>query len=825
MAKKHETTDGSEFDVAGAHVVDIPLETEVSRSFLEYSYSVITSRALPDARDGLKPVHRRLLFSMAESGLRPDHAHVKSARVVGDAMGKYHPHGDSSIYDALVRLAQDFALNVPLIDGNGNFGSPNDGPAAMRYTECRLASAAMLMVGELDEGTVDFTPNYDGSMMEPSVMPASFPNLLVSGSTGIAVGMATNMIPHNLGEVVSATRLLVKKPGATLDEIMEHIPGPDLPTGGVLLGLDEVRKAYEDGKGSVRIRGRAEIEPLEGSRGRMSIVITELPYGVGTEKIIEKIKEEVGKKRLQGISDAKDLSDRRNGTRLVIECKTGVNPQALLNELYKFTPLEVSFGIANLALVEGQPRTLGLKELLEVFLKHRFEVVTRRTQYRLDKAEARKHIVEGMLVALDNIDEVVRIIRASKDTQIARESLMAKFKLSDIQCGHILDMPLRRLVNLEVESLRKELAELEKAIEGYNKILNDDKELRKVVDTELADVVEKLATPRRTILMDGDLKEVLAAAAVASAPVQVADDPCTVILSSTGLIARTAAASEEAEGARAKKGRAKHDAIAATLATTVRSQFLAITSKGRGLKVDVLSLPSLPIATGTVTLAGGMPTRELNGVENGERIVGIAAIEAPEGSPGIAMGTRQGVVKVVSYDFPTRSDEFDLMGLKPGDEIVTAVPLKDGKEDIVFITSDSSLLRFPAATVRAQGRSGGGMAGIKLPEGVDIAAFNAVHVPEDVNAEDAPMVVTFTGISAKVTPLASYPAKGRGTGGVRSHRMLKGEDHLLLAWAGPNPVASTDKGEAIDLPTVDPRRDGSGVPVTHLSVVGSSLQR
>jgi DNA gyrase subunit A len=680
----------------------------------------------------------------------------------------------------------------------------------------------MLLVGELDEGTVDFVANYDGSMEEPSVMPAAYPNLLVNGSTGIAVGMATNMIPHNMGEVVAAARLLVKNPKATLDDLMALIPGPDLPTGGLLLGLDEVRKAYEDGRGSVRIRAKAEIQPLEGSRGRMSIVVTEMPYGVGTERIIEKIKDAVAAKRLQGVSDVKDLSDRRNGIRLLIELKTGVNPTVLLNELYKYTPMEQSFGIANLALVDGQPQTLGLKALLEVFLKHRYEVVTRRTQFRLDKAQARKHIVDGLLIALNAIDEVVKTIRSSKDTQAAREALMAKFKLSDIQTGHILDMPLRRLVSLEVESLQKELKDLQVAIEGFQKILGDEKELRKVVDKELADVAEKNATPRRTVLMDGDLKEVLAAAAAEAAPLEVSDDPTTVMLSAIGLLARTSAATEESTEARAKRGRAKHDALAALIPSSARSKILVITNKGRAFKVDVLALPAIPDASGTVSLRGGMPAREIASLAAGETVVGIAPISY-EGSPGIALGTKQGVVKIAAYDWPLRSDEFEIMGLKDGDEILNAVWLKDGTEELVFVSSDSSLLHFPAASVRAQGRTGGGMAGMNVSAGHNVVAFSAVRL-NDVE-HGAPMVVTFTGASAKVTPLAEYPAKGRATGGVRSHKFLKDEIELKVAYVGPRPVASTDKGEALELPDVDMRRDGSGKMSANIATVGFSIER
>ncbi|GAB3975141.1 hypothetical protein GCM10027615_42000 [Plantactinospora veratri] len=565
---KGPKVDLSAFDQAGARVLDNPLATEVEDSYLEYAFSVIHSRALPDARDGLKPVHRRILYSMNEQGHRPDRAHVKSARVIGDVMGKYHPHGDGAIYDAMVRLAQDFSLNAPLIDGHGNFGSPDDGPAAARYTEARMSREAMLLVGELGEGTVDFRPNYDGSLTEPSVLPAAFPNLLVNGTSGIAVGMATNMIPHNLGEVVAAARWLIDHPDAELDKLMEFVPGPDLPTGGMLLGLDEVRKAYETGRGVVRMRARVETGPLEGSRGRQAITVVELPYGVGAEKIIEAITDEVRGKlitsgprkgqrqaaRLQGIADVKDLTDRENGTRLVIECKVGVNPQALLADLYRLTPLEQSFGVNNLVLVDGQPQTLGLKRLLEVFLAHRYEVVTRRTTFRRQKRADRLHLVDGLLMALLDIDEVVRLIRASENAQAAKDGLMSQFGLSEIQATYILDTPLRRLTKFDRIELEVERERLREEIAALTEILDDERVLRKVVSDELATVVDEFATRRRTTLIDGDLKEVLAASAPAG-PLEVADDPCQVILSATGLVARTAAESEEtAEGGAATAG-------------------------------------------------------------------------------------------------------------------------------------------------------------------------------------------------------------------------------------------------------------------------------
>ncbi|MBO4209387.1 DNA gyrase/topoisomerase IV subunit A, partial [Micromonospora echinofusca] len=751
------------FDRAGAQVFDNPLTTEVQDSYLEYAYSVIHSRALPDARDGLKPVHRRILYSMYEQGHRPDRGHVKSARVVGDCMGKYHPHGDTAIYDAMVRMAQDFSLNVPLIDGHGNFGSPDDGPAAARYTEARMSREAMLLVGELGEGTVDFRPNYDGSLSEPAVLPAAFPNLLVNGTSGIAVGMATNMIPHNLGEVVTAARWLIRNPDAPLDKLMEFVPGPDLPTGGLLLGLDEVRKAYETGRGVVRMRGRAEIGPLEGSRGRQAITIVELPYGVGAEKVIEAITDEVRGKpitsgprkgqrqpaRLQGIADVKDLTDREHGTRLVIECKVGVNPQALLADLYRLTPLEQSFGVNNLVLVDGQPRTLGLKELLEVFLAHRYEVVTRRTLFRRTRREERLHLVDGLLVALIDIDEVVRLIRGSDNAQAARDGLMSRFALSEIQATYILDTPLRRLTRFDRIELETEQARLRAEIAELSTILDDDRVLRKVVSDELAKVGREFTAPRRTTLIDGDLKEVLAASAPAG-PLEVADDPCQVILSATGLVARTAAESEEASEGRRRNGRVKHDAVRAVVHTTARGQVLLVTSTGRAFKTDVLPLPVLPEQAGTVSLRGGMSASELLPLAPGEQVVGLAPLGGSESdSPGLALGTRLGVVKVCAPEWPVRADEFEVIGLRDGDEVVGATWLVDGAESLAFVSSDASLLRFPAKLVRPQGLKGGGMAGINLAAGAQVRFFGAVRTDDPQHGE--PMVVTSTGRSVKVT--------------------------------------------------------------------------
>ena len=467
------------------HILDTDIKQEMEASFLEYAYSVIYSRALPDARDGMKPVQRRILYTMNDMGVRPDRGHVKSARVVGEVMGKLHPHGDGAIYDALVRMAQPWSMRLPTIDGHGNFGSPDDPPAAMRYTECRMAPAAAAMTASIDEDTVDFKPNYDSRELEPVVLPAAIPHLIVNGTTGIAVGMATNIAPHNLVEVVQALRHLITHPDATLDDLMRFVPGPDLPTGGMIVRLDGVRDAYETGRGTFRMRATARVESVGRRQG---IVVTELPYGVGTERVSERIKSLVQAKKLQGIADIKDLTDREHGLRLVIEVKNGFVPEALLEQLYKQTPMEDTFGINAVALVDGQPRTLGLKHLLEVFLGHRFDVVRRRSAHRRTKAADRLHLVEGLLVAILDIDEVIQLIRSSETSAEAKERLIGVFDLTSTQADYILDMPLRRLTKFSMLELDKEKAELERTIEGLDAILGDDKLLRKVVSDELAEV-------------------------------------------------------------------------------------------------------------------------------------------------------------------------------------------------------------------------------------------------------------------------------------------------------------------------------------------------
>ncbi|MFH8610199.1 DNA topoisomerase (ATP-hydrolyzing) subunit A [Streptomyces sp. NPDC018029] len=793
-------------------ILDIDVVDEMQGSFLEYAYSVIYSRALPDARDGMKPVHRRIVYQMNEMGLRPDRGYVKCARVVGEVMGKLHPHGDASIYDALVRMAQPFSMRLPLVDGHGNFGSlgNDDPPAAMRYTECKMADATSLMTESIDENTVDFEPNYDGQEMEPSALPAAYPNLLVNGASGIAVGMATNMPPHNLGEVIAAARHLIKHPGADLETLMKYVPGPDLPTGGRIVGLNGIKDAYESGRGSFKIRATVSVENV--TARRKGLVVTELPFTVGPEKVISKIKDLVGSKKLQGIADVKDLTDRSHGLRLVIEIKNGFVPEAVLEQLYKLTPMEESFGINNVALVDGQPLTLGLKELLEVYLDHRFDVVRRRSEFRRGKKRDRLHLVEGLLVALLDIDEVIRLIRSSDNSAQAKERLIERFSLSDIQTQYILDTPLRRLTKYDRIELESERDKLNGEIDELTGILESDAELRKLVSSELAAVAKKFGTDRRTVLLES------AGSPAATVSLQVADDPCRVLLSSTGLLARTANGDPFADG---DTKRVKHDVIVSAVPATARGEVGAVTSQGRLLRLSVVDLPQLPETASAPNLSGGAPVAELLTLEKDEKLICLMTLD--ESSPGLALGTEQGVVKRVVPDYPSNKEELEVITLKDGDRIVGAAELRTGEEDLVFVTDDAQLLRYQASQVRPQGRPAGGMTGIKLAAGAKVISFAAVDPAVDA------VVFTVAGsrgtlddsvqTTAKLTPFDQYPRKGRATGGVRVQRFLKGEDCLSFAWAGPTPPRAAQRnGSPAELPEIDPRRDGSGVslgkPVT-----------
>jgi DNA gyrase subunit A len=835
------------------NIVDIDVTDEMRGSYLEYAYSVIYQRALPDARDGLKPVQRRILYQMNAMGLRPDRAHVKSARVVGEVMGRLHPHGDSAIYDALVRLHQPWSMRLPLVDGHGNFGSPDDSPAAMRYTEARPTAAATEMTNSLDEDTVDFIPNYDGTETQPEVLPAAFPNLLVNGASGIAVGMATNMAPHNLGEVVAAARHLIANPDADLETLMRFVPGPDLPTGGKIVGLGGVREAYESGRGIFRTRATARIEKI--TPRRMGIVVTELPYGVGPERVISRIKDLVQTRKLNGVSDLKDLTDMNKGLRLVIEVRSGFVPEAVLDELYRLTPMEETFGINNVALVDGKPRVLGLRELLQIYVDFRIEVVRRRCEFRRAKREARQHLVDGLLIALLNIDEVIQVIRTSDDAATAKERLMSVFDLTEIQAQYILDTPLRRLTRYDKLELERELQTLQAEIAELTAILDSEQRLRELVSSELAAVSEKFATPRRTVLLEGNG----AAPRAAAVALEVADEPCTVLLSSAGLLARTAAqptasaqdtlpADEDGERGsppsrpRASSGgraqRAAHDVIVSSVSSTARGTVGVLTSAGRLIRLGVLELPALPPSAHSPALSGGAPVSEFITTAPGETVVALVAVDSA--GAGLALGTAQGVVKRVTPDYPQNAAEFEVIALKDDDRVVGAVQLADEDLELTFITSDAQLLRFPASSVRPQGRAAAGMAGIRLAPRASVIWFGAVDPAAGVQDAAAdgpaagPVVVTVAGsagalpgamaATVKVTPFAEFPPKGRATGGVRCHRFLKGEDALVLAWAGPGPArGATEAGTPVDLPPPVGRRDGSGERVGQpLAAVGGT---
>jgi DNA gyrase subunit A len=802
----------------GERIEDVDVSEEMQGSFLEYAYSVIYSRALPDARDGLKPVQRRILYQMSEMGLRPDRGHVKSARVTGEVMGKLHPHGDGAIYDALVRMAQPFTMRVPLVDGHGNFGSLDDGPAAARYTEARLAEPSMAMTEGLGEDVVDFVPNYDNQIMQPGVLPAAFPNLLVNGASGIAVGMATNMAPHNLGEVVEAAKHLLMNPQATLEELMEFVPGPDLPGGGTIVGLSGVRDAYASGRGSFRTRAKVAIENL--TPRKVGLIVTELPYLIGPERVIEKIKDGVQSKKLVGITDVKDLTDRYHGLRLVIEIKSGFNPTAVLEQLYKHTPLEDGFGINNVALVGGSPRTLGLRELLDVYVQHRLDVVTRRSSYRLARRKERLHLVEGLLIAILDIDEVIQVIRTSDDSEAARARLRDVFDLSEVQAEYILELRLRRLTKFSRMELEGERDQLLTEIAELEELLASDERLRAQVALELTEVSDRFATPRRTLLTEADApvrggKK----AAVDPESLQIADAPCRVLLSTTGRLVRVDIPTSDLGIVRVPK-RSKHDAVRSSVVSSVRGQVGALTSTGRVLRMSPVDVPAVPPAS--VRLDAGVRVTDFLALARGEEVVALVDLSGAS-SDSLAIGTVQGVVKrVVPGAWPDKP-EFVAIGLKPGDAVVGAAQAPES-DDLVFITSNAQLLRFPASGVRPQGLPAGGVAGVALAAGASVIWFGSVAPSDDavvatVSSSSAALPGTDTG-RAKVSALSEFPAKGRATQGVRAHAFLKGEDGLTVAWAGiAPPHAVGSDGAARTLPDWLSKRDGSGAPLD--AVIGT----
>jgi DNA gyrase subunit A len=789
------------------NIEDIELQQEMESSFLEYAMSVIVSRALPDARDGLKPVHRRILYGMYDAGLRPDRAHVKCAKVVGDVMGKYHPHGDQAIYDALARMVQDFSLRHPLIDGHGSFGSPDpeSQPAAMRYTECRLAPVALSLLDGIDESTVDFVPSYDGKDEEPTVLPARFPNLLVNGSQGIAVGMATNIPPHNLGEVIDATVHLLHHPEATPDDLMHFVQGPDFPTGALILGRRGIQDAYRTGRGSIKMRAVAEIEE---SRGITRIVVTELPYQTAVETIERKIADLVNARELDGIRAIRNES-AKGRTRLVIELKKDANAAVVLNNLYKATPLQTSFGVNMLALVDGVPRTLSLADALRAYIAHQVEVITRRSEHRLQKARDRAHIVEGLLKALDVIDAIIALIRASESADAARTALVAEpFGFSETQAQHILDMQLRRLAQLEHQKLRDEHQTLQATIAELEAILADDAKLRSVIEEELGEIRSEFATERRSRLVvdEGELDTLDL----------IEDEEVVVMLSAKGFVKTVAADAFRTQG-RGGKGVAgtklrDEDYVEHLLTTTAHAYLLFFTDRGRVYRVRAHQIPMKERTARGTALVNIVP------LQPEEHVQAIIDTRTYEDGAYLFFATRNGIVK------KTRMSEYDtsrvsgLIAIKltEGDELVEVVQTTGG-DDVVLTSRSGQTIRFSERDVRPMGRDTTGVRGMRLRNGDDGVVSCAVARP------GAEMLYLSSSGHGKRTPLDAFNRQGRGGQGVRGMRINEARGSVVAAFTvepGDEILVFSSDGKIVRM-GVDgisrQGRDATGVRVARLS--------
>jgi DNA gyrase subunit A len=756
-----------------SHLNDVTIEEEVQQSFLEYAMSVIVSRALPDARDGLKPVHRRILFAALEAGLRPDRPFRKCAALVGDVMKKYHPHGDLSIYDALVRLAQDFSTRSLLIDGQGNFGSiDGDSPAAMRYTESRLSKLSMELLRGIDEETVDFSPNYDGYEIEPDVLPARFPNLLVNGSSGIAVGMATNMAPHNLGEVVDGVLEILRNPDLALEHekametLMKHIKGPDFPTGALIVGRQGIVDAYTTGKGSIKMRAVCEIE--EGPKGIPRIIVTELPYQVNKARLLGKIADLVNAKegRLEGIATLNDESSDRGGMRIVIGLKKSAVPQVVLNTLYKRTQLQDNFAINALALLDGVPRTMNLVELVEAFITHQVEVIVRRTRYRLRKAEERSHILEGLIIALDHIDEIVALIRSSVNVEEARGGLMASFGLSEIQANHILDMPLRRLTALEQDKIREEYAELQKTIAELKAILADPALVRGIIADELTEIKEKFADPRRTRLIpdegEFDIEDL------------IADEDLVISTSRDGYVKSVPrdVYRSQGRGGRGVKGAGlkEGDIVEHLLTTTAHAYLLLFSNNGRVYRLKAHEIPKRDRTARGTAVVNVVPMRPE------DKIAAVIDTRDYETYRYLLIATKNGMVKKTlfrEYD-SSRKEGIIALNLKEGDEVVRVRPTS-GKSDVLLITKKGKAIRFREDLVRPMGRTATGVIGIRLDDDDEVVACDVI---DDDNEEL--LLVTEAGYG-KRTKLAQFPRKGRGGKGVIGIKITRPRGPLVGA--------------------------------------------
>ncbi|GAA5346744.1 DNA gyrase subunit A [Planifilum fimeticola] len=731
-------------------IQEVNISQEMRNSFLDYAMSVIVSRALPDVRDGLKPVHRRILYSMFELGITPDKPYKKSANVVGNVLARYHPHGDAAVYDSMVRMAQDFSYRYMLVDGHGNFGSVDgDSPAAMRYTEARLAPIALEMLRDIKKETIDFGPNYDGSLEEPLVLPSRIPNILVNGASGIAVGMATNIPPHNLGEVIDGLVRMIENPEVTVEELMKSIKGPDFPTGGVILGTDGIRKAYRTGRGNLQVRAKTRIE--EASGGKMRIVVEELPYQVNKAKLVEKIAELVREKRVEGITDLRDESDR-NGMRVVIELRRDVNPRVVLNNLYKHTALQTGFGVIMLALVNGQPQVLNLKELLHHYLEHQIEVIRRRTQFDLRKAEERAHILEGLRIALDHIDEVIALIRASQTADEARTGLMERFGLTEKQAQAILDMRLQRLTGLEREKIESEYEELLKTIAELRAILADEAKIRGVVRDELLEIKEQFADERRTrIKLDADeiVEEDL-----------IPEEEVAVLLTHRGYIKRMPLSTYRAQrrGGRGITGMGtrEDDFVQHLFVCNSHHYLLFFSNRGKVYRLKAYEVPELGRA------ARGTPIINLIQIEPGEYIHAVIPVKEFTHDKMLFFATKHGVIKKTAleeFEHIRRNGLFAI-NLRDEDELV-GVRLTDGNQEIILGTRFGMSIRFSEQDVRQMGRSATGVKGITLSEGDEVIDMDIAYPDHDV------MIVTAKGYG-KRTPLSEYRQQSRGGKGIKT---------------------------------------------------------
>ena len=790
-------------------LIPIDLEQEMKKSFISYAMAVIINRALPDVRDGLKPVHRRIIYAMNELNMTPDKPFRKSARLVGDVLGKYHPHGDSSVYDAMVRLAQDFNMRYPLVEGQGNFGSVDgDGAAAMRYTEARMDKLTLHLIGEIDKDTVDFYPNFDETLLQPTVMPSRFPNLLVNGANGIAVGMATNIPPHNLGEVIDGCIHMIDHPDCTIDDLMQFIKGPDFPTGAMILGQSGIRAAYHTGRGRIIVRAKTEIETMAQNRSR--IVVTEIPYMVNKAKLVEKIAELVHEKRLEGISDIRDESDRK-GMRIVIELKRDVHPTVVLNYLYKHTSMQETFGANMLALVNGEPKVLSLREMLDHYIQHQKDVVTRRTQYDLAKAEARAHILEGLLKALDHIDEIVAIIRGSKDTPAAREALIERFGFSDKQAQAILDMRLARLTGLERDKLQAEYEELEKNIAYFKSLLADETLLMGVIKQEMGEIRDKFADPRRTELtvLEGeiDIEDL------------IQSDDMVVTMSHLGYVKRLPKSTYRAQhrGGKGVTGMStrEEDFVERMIVVNTHDEIMFFTNRGRVYNLKCYQIPEAG------RTARGMAIVNLLQISTDEKITAMIPVPRDIESANLVMMTRQGMIKRTPYSEFANLRKAGLIAitLKEDDELC-AVNLTDGNTSLIIASRQGRALRIHEDTIRVIGRTGMGVKAMKLKEGDELIDMSPIAEGQKV------LAITVGGYGKRTDP-DQYREQGRNGMGIRAMTLTE-KTGELAAQLGVDEdediLLITDEGTIIRMHVADIRESGRTTQGVRLMRLGEDTK-